>query len=305
MSLMGPSKPLQGLDTNQLGYSGVDAVNLDYIFGSITAHVPAESNPDDIPNTVFSNEFITEYTLTANALGGAAFVLKPENLVSTGTNANDRYIAVNIDPLFNPTTGAGGTFTGFASPLATAGALLFTRVKSLGIELEIIPTTSALNSKGNYVTVFSTTELGSTAYPGTLTLSYAAISRIPYARIIDMRTAASSRSFESTVYRDMATANANPENVFVLVMQACEPSASVLLRVTQKYQAQVADGGLSVVRGKIPRMGNFTSKFKDFLRVNYPDIIHWPSGEVRDLYRQLKTVPPDYSALVAKCQTLN
>lgn len=304
-NLMLSSSPLHKHEFTTLGLSGSDDVNLDWIFGGISASVPCEPSPDDIPNLIFCNDFVQEYTLVANVLGSAGFVLKPENLAYTGSAVDTSYIAYNVAAAFDSFTGIGGTWNAVISAVATPGEPLFTKVKSTGFEIEVVPITSALNSKGKYVVVSTTTPVNESSYPTTIAIGIAAIGRIPWSRTMDMRSPCASRLFEESVYKNVDSGSSNPENFFIVLMQGCEAGASINIRITQKYAAQVSDQGMSIVKGRMPRLGVYSQKFKDFLRVYYPGITTWNSCDVEKLYRQLKGVGTNYGELVSYVQRKN
>jgi hypothetical protein len=281
----------------QMGNASKEGVSLNHIFSTLTESVPAESDPYDIPKSVFTNRATGDFPVAANASGAFFFKL-------AGRRMAESWSVLNNASAYNPDSGVTtGTFATGNGPLLPSISLI-SRLKLEGFEIEIIPSTSFNSSQGALVFGFLTSDSYGTDPFGSLNiLTFDEASTLPFFRVGDVKQRYTSRMFPTTDTSIPQWTTPTPTEdfygTFICIGKGLSASVTVQFRWTLLYSIQPVQSALNLIRGKIPKMGPYTDTFMEWLSVKYPDIVYWPAAEVLKLYRKLQDCGSEnYSDLI-------
>jgi len=294
--------PSPSLQTKQPGYlsSGdtTQNVQLDFIFGALTQSLPTLADPFDAPKMVYSNQFSKDITINCNSAGAAVLLIQASHLFSSNVTATDEaFMAVAHSATYDPYSHVVPTYVRYPSPLAPSAGLMG-RAKVLGLELVVTPTMSAVNNKGAYVvgTFPEAMTNGDDHIMSEEFLTYDDLSTVPGFVISDMKTSVTTRVYPSPdpLGRAFNTVPATEQmtmdfHTFVLSIRGAEDGAQLSVKYTLMWSGLPTLDGQVIVRGSLPSYGPHTMFFAEFLRVRFPDIIHWEAPKILDLYQFLKS----------------
>lgn len=296
-------------DKQLLMHRGADAVNLEHVFGCLTAPLPAVSDPTDIPKLVYSNSFVYEIILTANSTGSVGFCLDPR-MYFVSTAATSRFFtAINNATGYNAGTGTGGSWSIAPGPLGTSMSS-FTQCKLLGFEVEIVPTVSLNQAEGAmvYGTLMddfdnlNTVGVCPTQSTPTFTLlsqlNNFVVSDLKCGKVYNRVIPTTDRNYLEWIQSSNGTSINTEYSKFVLLAIGLDPSASISLRFTVKFSILPSIAAQALIRPSIPAMGLYTDYFIEYLRATYPDLPNWSQKDVLEYYESLIALRTDsYSKL--------
>jgi len=267
-------------------YSGSSDVNLEHVACALTSIFPPVADPDDNPKAVFTQRAtFTQVQTMSN--GDGMFGYCGAMFASTGTNSTNCFQVVNTAAGYSANTGTGGTFV-FLPGILSSSVTQFARTKIVGFEIEINPFTSLNTCEGGYICGFFPSEMSSLSAPllsGT-TLGISDLSQIPGFQTYNMKTTAYTRMWPvSTGGEEWTSVGFENRNLFdyttfALIGYGLDASASFNIVGNIVYEVEPAKGAYNLLKGIVPKMGAFTTRFLQFMRNAHPNMVNWPPEEV-------------------------
>jgi hypothetical protein len=283
----------------------IEAVNVGYIVGALTANFPPESDPSDLPYPVYTNKYTRNYTYTLNINGAGLWIIDPNNIASVSGILTEKWLAFNKDDSFSPQDGTNITWdTALASPLGTSVTLI-DNLKPLGIEVVVKPIVSNLNNQGQYILGTLQRDKDRFLPYKTQVTTWDELSSMIGFNTYSLKQDATTRSYPTSLSFSSdpsknTSSNTDCFGFTILLVDGAAAEASFSISVSVAYSLQPTEIGLVLLRGRVPHMGPYTARFAEFMRIKYPDMCTWDREKMNKYCQRLTQCKPIYEELV-KC----